>query len=194
MALKWIDSQRRTRNDDISAFEMLFRKYYPLLVRYSCTFTHDMDAAEEIVQDFFFNFWKNRKEINIKFSVKSYFYRSVRNNTLKYLEALEVRRKYATSVIEGAREAPGYEQSDVELSELHELIEETLEQMPERCSTIFRMSRFGGLKYEEIAGELSVSVKTVEANMGKALKMLREKLGRYYNSVARLENSRKYNN
>lgn len=184
MALKWIDSQQKTRNDDISAFEKLFRKYYPLLVRYSYGFTRDMDAAEEIVQDFFFNYWKNRKKINIKFSVKSYFYRSVRNNTLKYLDALEVRRRYATMVIDGSRESPGYEESDMELSELHELIDDILGEMPERCSTIFRMSRFGGLKYEEIASELSVSVKTVEANIGKALKMLREKLGKYYNSVA----------
>ncbi len=184
MALKWIDSQRKTRNDDIAAFEMLFREYYPLLVRYSCGFTGDFDAAEEIVQDFFYNYWKNRKEIDIKYSVKSYFYRSIRNNTLKYLESLAVRRRYAAKVIDGAKDSPEFDQNHIELSELNELIEDVLDEMPERCSTIFRMSRFGGLKYEEIASELSVSVKTVEANIGKALKVLREKLGKYYDSVS----------
>ncbi|TVR71018.1 MAG: RNA polymerase sigma-70 factor [Marinilabiliales bacterium] len=184
MALKWIDSQQKTRNDDIAAFEMLFRKYYEPLVRFSTSFTDDVDSAEEIVQDFFYKYWKNRKEIRIKFSVKSYFYTSVRNNSLKYLEALDVRRKYAERVIAGDGEGSGYDDSGIEYSELNELIEGALDEMPERCSTIFRMSRFRGLKYEEIASELSISVKTVEANMGKALKILRERVGRYYGSVA----------
>jgi len=182
MAFKSISFQQRTRNNDISAFEELFRKYYPGLVNYAYGFIKDMDASEEIVQDFFYNYWKNRKEINIKFSIKSYLYRSIRNNSLKYLEALAVRRRYADRVIDAAKVHSGYENMDLEVKELNELIEHTLKELPERCVQIFRMSRFEGLKYEEIAEELSVSVKTVEANMGKALKLLRERLGKYFKS------------
>ncbi len=184
MAFKSISFQQRTRDNDISAFEELFRKYYAGLVNYAYGYTKDMDASEEIVQDFFYNYWKNRKDINIKFSIKSYLYRSIRNNSLKYLEALAVRRRYADRVIDAARGHSGYENMDLEVKELNELIENTLKELPERCVQIFRMSRFEGLKYEEIAAELSVSVKTVEANMGKALKLLRERLGKYYKSGA----------
>ena len=184
MAFRSISIQRRTRNNDISAFEMLFRKYYAALVNYAYGYTKDMDASEEIVQDFFYNFWKNRKEINIRLSVKSYLYRSIRNNSLKYLEALAVRRRYADRVINAAKGHSGYENTDLEVKDLNDLIENTLKELPERCVHIFRMSSFDGLKYEEIAAKLSVSVKTVEANMGKALKLLRERLGKYYKSGA----------
>ena len=184
MAFKSISFQQRTRDNDISAFEELFRKYYASLVNYAYGFIKDMDASEEIVQDFFYNYWKNRKEINIKFSIKSYLYRSIRNNSLKYLEALAVRRRYADRVIDAAKGHSGYENMDLEVKELNELIEHTLKELPERSVQIFRMSRFEGLKYEEIAAELSVSVKTVEANMGKVLKLLRERLGKYFESGA----------
>ncbi len=180
MAFKSVKLQHRARNDDVSAFEMLFRKYYSGLVNYACSFTKDFDAAEEIVQEFFYNYWKNRKEINIRLSVKSYLYRSVRNNALKYLESQAVRRRYAERVIDEKKGSSVFENPGMEYSELNDLIEDTLNELPERCSQIFRMSRYDGLKYEEIASELSVSVKTVEANMGKALKLLRERLEKYY--------------
>ena len=176
MALENILIQQKTRNSDVAAFETLFRKYYADLVNYSCKFTRDMDAAEEIVQEFFYNYWKNRKEINIKVSLRAYLYRSIRNNSLNYLESLSVRRKYADRVLSRSANSQGYEDRSVEVAELNERIEGILNELPERCRTIFCMSRFDGLKYEEIAEKLSVSVKTVEANIGKALKLLRKKL------------------
>ena len=183
MVFKGVTYQRRARRDDISAFEALFREYYAELVNYSFSFLHDMDASEEIVQDFFYNYWKNRKRINIKVSLRSYLYRSIRNNSLKYLDALAVRRKYADRIISGSTGQTGYNTSELEFAELNEIIEDTLSELPERCSRIFRMSRFDGLKYDEIAKELSVSVKTVEANMTRALRFLRERLKKYNESI-----------
>jgi RNA polymerase sigma-70 factor, ECF subfamily len=180
MAFNSIRLHQATRNDDISAFERLFKKYYAALVNYAYGFVKDMDASEEIVQDFFYNYWKNRKEIKIRLSVKSYLYRAIRNNSLKYLEAQAVRRRYAEKVLETARESTPENNTGIEYNELNNLIEETLDELPERCRQIFRMSRYEDLKYEEIASRLSVSVKTVEANIGKALKLLRERLGKYY--------------
>jgi RNA polymerase sigma-70 factor, ECF subfamily len=176
MAIEGFIQQHKTRKSDITAFESLFRKYYADLVNYSCRLTRDMDAAEEIVQEFFYNYWKHRKEINIKFSLRAYMYRAIRNNTLNYLEAVSVRRKYADRVLSRSTAYGGYEDSSVELAELHERIDRILDELPERCRVIFCMSRFDGLKYEEIAERLSISVKTVEVNIGKALKLLRRKL------------------
>ena len=182
MPFNGIILQAKTRSDDIAVFEMLFRKYYAELVNYSFVFTNDQDASEEIVQEFFYNYWKNRKRINIKFSLKAYLYRSIRNNTLNYLENLKVRRKYADRVLNLPGDRSGYENRELEYAELNEMIEKTLSELPERCRLIFRMSRFEGLKYEEIASQLSVSVKTVEANMSKALKLLRRRLSEYNES------------
>ena len=180
MALKGNRLHIRVRDDDVAAFEKLFRTYYAELVNYAYSFLKDLDVSEEIVQDFFYNYWKNRKRIIIRVSIKSYFYRAIKNNCLKYLDAVAVRRKYAEKIMEDSNENIGYEGKELEFYELHGLIEEILAELPDRCGQIFRLSRFEGLKYEEIAKELSVSVKTVEANMGKALKLLRERLARYY--------------
>lgn len=179
MVFKRSKLQIGIRNDDIAAFEILFRKYYADLVNYSFSILKDFDASEEIVQDFFYNYWKNRKEINIKVSIKSYLYRSIRNNSLKYLDSLAVRRKYADRVMASSKDYTDFENNELEFAQLNELIEEALKELPERSGRIFRMSRFEGMKNEEIAKELSVSVKTVEANMGKALKLLRKRLGNY---------------
>jgi RNA polymerase sigma-70 factor, ECF subfamily len=176
MAIEAVIKQLKTRKSDIASFESLFREYYAGLVNYSCSYTKDMDAAEEIVQEFFYNYWKNRKEIIIKFSLRAYMYRAIRNNTLNYLESVSVRRKYADRVLSKSADHGGYEDSSVELAELNERIDRILDELPERCKTIFCMSRFDGLKYEEIAERLSISVKTVEVNIGKALKLLRKKL------------------
>ncbi len=179
MAFKDIELHIRVKNDDVDAFEKLFRTYYAELVNYAYSFLKDMDASEEIVQDFFYNYWKNRKNILIKVSVKSYIKRSIRNNSLNYLDSVAVRRKYVANSMGDPYRNTGYEDRDVEFTELHELIEETLAELPERCGRVFKMSRFEGLKYEEIAKELSISVKTVEADMGKTLKLLRTRLGSY---------------
>ena len=180
MAFKDFEIHRRARKDDVAAFEKLFRTYYAELVNYSYGFIKDLDAAEEVVQDFFYNYWKNRKKINIRFSVKSYLFRAVRNNSLKYLDSVAVRRRYAEKIMGGLKDDTLYEESSLEYSELNRIIEETLSELPGRCGEIFRMSRFEGMKYEEIAEQMSVSVKTVEANMSKALKLLRERLGKYF--------------
>lgn len=164
---------------DIASFEKLFKRYYAELVKYAYGFTKDIDASEEIVQDFFYNYWKDRKRIIIKFSLKAYLYRAVRNNSLNYLESVRVRRKYAEKVLTMSKNMAGYEDRGMEYGELSKVIEDALDELPERCSTIFKMSRFDGLKYEEIAVKLSISVKTVEANIGKALRLLRERIENY---------------
>lgn len=136
-----------------------------------------MDASEDIVQDFFYTFWKNRETFSMKLSLNAYLYQSIKNNALHYLRHLDVRESYAREMA-GELKDNGRTGNleDVELRELDKVIQATLQQMPERCSLIFRMNRFEGRKYREIAEILSVSVKTVEADMGKALQLFRKSL------------------
>jgi RNA polymerase sigma-70 factor (ECF subfamily) len=166
----------RIREGDVGQFESLFRSSYVSLVRYAKTLVRDYDAAEEIVQDLFFRLWKDKDKIQIESSLNGYLYRAVHNKCLHYFEHARVVEKYMHEIaidFEGSAESP------VDLlnyRELQEKIAIILERLPEKCGKIFCMSRFEGLKYSEIAERLSISVKTVEANMGKALKEFRKTL------------------
>jgi len=139
-----------------------------------------MDTSEDLVQEFFYQFWKNRETFTVRLSLNAYLYQSIRNNALHHLEHLAIRRSYAEKLRGEQREtAPAPEPQSAELNDLTRVIENTLNQMPERCSRIFRMNRFDGKKYREIAAILSISVKTVEAEMGKALQIFRKSLKDY---------------
>jgi len=172
--------QTKIRAGDIREFERLFMKYHEPLCRHANKILNDMDTAEDLVQEFFYSFWKNRESFTLKFSLNAYLHQSIRNNALHYTEHLAVRKNYAGKVFrEFSDMMPANLQTDVDLKELEKAIETTLQQMPERCSRVFRMNRFEGKKYREIADILSISEKTVEVDMSKALQMFRESLRDY---------------
>ena len=170
------DITGRIRNGDVGQFESLFRSSYVSLVRYAKTLIKDHDTAEEIVQDLFYRIWKDREKLNIESSLNGYLFRSVHNKCLHYIEHNRVVERHAEEMAyqqTGTQESP----SDIlNYKELQEKIASILERLPDRCGKIFTMSRFEGLKYTEIAEKLSVSIKTVEANMGRALKEFRKEL------------------
>lgn len=170
---------RKIQGGDIKAFEMLFRKYYEDLCRWAYRYLHDKDSAEEIVQDLFYHLWRDHLAVSIQVSVKSYLYKAVSNNCRMLLKK-QSRRTAIESEIAKRISATQEQPSElVEASEITEVVNRTLSELPERPAMIFRMSRYEGLKYREIAEKLSISVKTVEANMGKALEMFRKNLQEY---------------
>ncbi|RPH29740.1 MAG: RNA polymerase sigma-70 factor [Bacteroidales bacterium] len=179
MQLAGFIKQSRIKQDDLVEFEKLFKSYYSPLCHFAFKLLKDMDIAEEVVQEFFYNYWKNRHTMSIQISIKSYMYRAIRNNSLKYLEHVKVVKKYERNFIDTNSSESGFETNELEVKELNDIIENTLSQLPERCSQIFKLSRFEGLKYNEIAEKLSISVKTVEANMGRALQLFRKNLKQY---------------
>lgn len=170
---------KEVKKGDIKSFETLFKDYYEELCFYAKHYLKDLDQAEEAVQDVFFNIWKGREWIKIRQSVKSYLYTSTRNKCLKIIRSQNMADQYSDYI----KNAPGEQVStpvdELNAKELNLLIENTLKELPERAREIFRMNRFQGLKYGEIADKLSISVKTVESNMGKALKIFRKNLNEY---------------
>jgi RNA polymerase sigma-70 factor (family 1) len=170
------DIIRRIRKGDVQQFESLFRSSYVSLVRYARTLIKDQDSAEEIVQDLFCRFWKDREKIRIESSLNGYLFRSVHNRCLHFIEHLRVVEKHAEEMSYQLQESPESPSDILNYKELQAKIASILEKLPERCGKIFCMNRFEGLKYNEIAEQLSVSIKTVEANMGKALKEFRKEL------------------
>ena len=167
---------RRIREGDIGQFETLFRSSYVSLVKYAGTLIKDPDTAEEIIQDLFFRLWQDRKKLNIVSSLNGYLFRAVHNRCLHHIEHLKVVRRHANEFNSEPFSGSETPAEVLQYKELQSRIARVIERLPEKCGKIFCMSRFDGLKYSEIAEKLSVSVKTVEANMGRALKEFRKAL------------------
>ena len=165
---------KKIKEGDIKAFESIFRLYYTPLCLYATSITGEQEVAEEIVQDLFYVFWILR-------SIKNYLYGATRNRSLQYLEHQEVRYRYRNTVLAGENpESESYTPQDqLEYKELQSLVNRALGKLPERRLRIFRMHRFEGMKYAEIASSLSLSIKTVEAEMTKALQTLRKEIENY---------------
>ena len=173
---------KKIKEGDIKTFEYLFRKYYSSLIFYSTGITGRADVAEEIIQDLFFVLWKDHENLNIFRSLKAYLYGAVRNRSLGYCERRKLDDKYRGTIDTTSFETTTADaQDDIEYKELVDVVERAMEKMPARRRKIFNMHRFENLKYIEIAQALSLSVKTIEAEMGKALKALRKEIDYHTN-------------
>ena len=164
---------KKIKDGDVQVFEALFRSYYEPLCRYACQMVGSMETAEEVVQDLFYVLWRDRQDLNIFTSVNGYLYRSVKNRSLQQLEKATIRDAYRTTYAESEAIETTTPQEELEYKELETQIEDILQRLPERRQKIFRMNRMEGKKYSEIAQELHISVKTVEAEMSKTLQALR---------------------
>lgn len=162
---------------DLNAFEMVFREYYKPLVRYGTTFLRDPDEAEDIVQQVFVSMWEKRSQQDIHTSVRALLYKAVHNACLNRIKHRKVRSAYAEEL--KATQSQEETSDVVQTKELDEKIRSAIATLPEQCARIFSMSRFEQLRYQEIADQLGLSVKTVENQMGKALRIIREQLKDY---------------
>ena len=160
---------------DKQAFEKLFRRYFTPLMAFSRRILGDEDDAREVVHQVFIKLWERRGEIDLSTSLKSYLFTEVHNRSLNVIRD---RKKFSSEEVpEMAGEWDVSAQ--IESMELEEKIRGAIDSLPERCRVIFELNRFDGLKYAEIATQLDISVKTVENQISKALKILREKLALY---------------
>lgn len=163
----------------ITAFEMLFRTFYQPLCNYAYTFLQDRDEAEEIVQSIFTNVWEKRSTLEIKTAVKPYLYAMVRNGCLNVIKHEKIKQQHVAMELNVAERSVESVSRTIHASELETRISKAMDRLPEQCRLVFKLSRFEELKYAEIARQLNISVKTVENQMGKALKIMREQLKDY---------------
>lgn len=163
---------------DEKAFEQLFKSLYKSLCSSANVFLNDPDEAEETVQNVFLALWEKREKMEINISVKAYLHTAVRNAALNKLKHSKVKAGYAKEqeYLASHAESPSV---PILRNELNTEIYKAIESLPEQCRLVFKLSRFEELKYKEIAEQLGISVKTVENQMGKALRVLREKLKDY---------------
>lgn len=164
---------------DKKSFESLFHIHYSDLCSFAFHYLKDFPASEEIVQDLFVNLWAKKDELQIKSSLKSYLFQSTKNRCLNLIKHIEIRENYKGLNQERRNEEESFSGREMEESELNLKIEKTVSKLPTERQRIFRMSRYEDLKYKEIAEKLNISIKTVENQMGKALKFLRDELADY---------------
>lgn len=166
----------RIRGGGYASFEALFDAYYEELVRFAHYFVGRQDVAQDLVQDVFFNIWKTRANWCPRGALRTYLYGATRNQCLMYLKHQRVARRWeARAQQEESQEGHGPE-SDLQFEELDRVLQQAIEDLPERRRLIFTLSRQQELTYAEIAGLLGISINTVENQMVSALKFLRERL------------------
>lgn len=164
---------------DENEFEDLFRTYFSSLCFFSMKYVPDLDTSKEIVHSVFIKLWERRNDMEKGSSLKSYLYASVHNRSLNYIRD---RKKFRTGEVKD-EDFSSYTNTEgldgMENMELESRIVSLIDELPEKCRVIFKLNRFDGLKYQEIADKLEISVKTVEAQISKALRILREGLKTY---------------
>ena len=168
----------RLQAGDEGAFDAVFRTWYPVLVRVATAMLRDTDAAEEVAQDVMHELWRRAHVLDANLTLRAYLLRSIRNRALNHMRHLKV-RKSSQGDVEALYDEPMGSDQPVVARELAEAVQRALSELPPRCREVFELSRVDGLRYAEIAEALGISEKTVEAQMGKALRTLRARLAQW---------------
>lgn len=169
------DLLERLRNGDTSAFDAIFRTWYGPLVGTAERMLRDRAVAEELVQDVMLELWRRRETLAPDGSAQAYLFQATRNRVLNHLRHLKIEQRSEPEIRGDSSPTPHADAAVVE-EELDVAVQRAVQSLPDRCREVFELSRVHGLKYAEIARTLGISVKTVEAQMGKALRILRERL------------------
>lgn len=169
--------------DDEGAFRTLFYNFFPSLCVFANRYVDDKNTCEDIVQETFLKIWKKRKSLEINTSARNFLVTSVRNSCIDYQRKKETEESYR---VYHTRFTDNLSASDdiYTIRELEAMISSSLNKLPDNVRGVFEMNRFEGKTYTQIAEENNISVKTVEAYMSKALKLLRVELRDYLPFVA----------
>jgi len=156
------------------AIELIFNEHYAYLCRVCNNMIREEAQSEDIVQEVFHDFWKKRGSLSVNTSVRAYLKRAVVNKTLNYIRDKKFKyREELEDHVMSVSEEPGV-LKQIDEAELKSKIFKAIDDLPERCRIIFAMSRFEEMTYKEIATNLDISIKTVENQISKALRLLRK--------------------
>ena len=161
----------------LADFERLFHQYYGRLGRYAMRFLSNPEDARDLVQAVFVRLWEKKKYLDDDFQASAYLHTAVRNACLNHLEHMKVRQVHAQYELQAPLPRDHSPQDHLEAHETAERIRLALAELPDRCREAFLLSRREGLSYQEVAERMQISPKTVEVQIGKALKLLRTQLG-----------------
>ena len=166
---------RQIKSSNIEAFENVFKEFQENIFSYLYFKIGNSQVAEDILHDGFIKLWENRHQLKDNLSLPSYLYTIAKNLTLNYFRHQKVIQKFQKEIEFQTESIDSTSPlAELELNEINESLINTLEKLPKRQRVVFMMSRHDNLSYKEIAERLEISIKTVETQIGKALKMLRK--------------------
>jgi len=175
---------KRLKEGDDQAFELLYYKYFRRLCAFTNKYLNDYETTQEVVQEVFYSIWKNRTDLKVEKSFISYLFQLAKNKSLNIIKHSEVEDKYISVIKETYLQGDFIDSHDSLLAKEIEIkTQSIIESLPEQCRKIYLLSRQEGKKHREIAEELDISVKTVETQIGRALKVFRKELKEYLTSV-----------
>lgn len=176
----------KIHDGDHSAIQWLYKKYYIGLCVYANRFTKNKSSSEEIVQQTFFKLWEKREKLDIKESIQAYLFTTVRNSCLNYIKHEQIVNRYSEAISQRLRENEEFiaisQENGLSIfiaQELEQKISSAINNLPEHCCEIFKLSRFLGLKHSEIAELKGVTLNTVQKQISIALTKLKIDLAEY---------------
>jgi RNA polymerase sigma-70 factor (ECF subfamily) len=164
---------------DERGLDQVYTAHYVPLYHYAYTMLDDAELAEEMVQQVFLKLLEKKGPVTIQVSIKSYLYKAVHNECLNHFKHQKVKLAHVAAASQQLHYHTDTPSGKMQYKELEMRLQDAINALPEQCRTIFQMSRFEDLKYADIALQLGLSIKTVENQMGKALKRLRLQLADY---------------
>lgn len=167
---------QRIRDDHVDSFELLYHRYMRKLYYFSFNYLKIKEEAEEIVQTVFINLWEHRKSLDDSLSIKSYLYKSTTNAVYNQLKRNALRNKWVEQKLLKPEPASNETFEQIYYHDLEQTIDQIIAKLPPQQRKIYILSRIEGLSYEEISKQLDLSVRTVENQMYRALKVIKEQL------------------
>ena len=169
---------------DKTSFEYVYRYYYPRLVHFTNQYLNDKETSNNIVQDVFTELWDNKEKLLPDTNLTAWLFTVAKNKSLKVIARITTQQRYyhhiqSRQLSANYKALTDFDTSDSLFEELEYLINAALKKLPPTCKKVFEMSRFEDRKNREIAEELKLSIKTVEAHLTKALKALKAELRDY---------------
>jgi len=185
----------KMRGGNEAAFKVIYNKYVPRLYYFIREYISQEDLVENIIQDTLLTLWDKKAGLSDDTNLAAYLFTVAKNNCLYKLRSLKYSKNLFDSTDIGTLELKAnldaldsFDTSALTFHEIEKIINDTLKELPPQCGFVFKLSRFEDKKYKEIANELNISVKAVEAHISKALKLFRTNLKDYLPLVAFLLN------
>ncbi|MCY1723076.1 RNA polymerase sigma-70 factor [Prolixibacteraceae bacterium Z1-6] len=179
----------RFKNGDELAFEHIFKSKFNQIIGFCDQFISDHDDAKNITQEAFINLWLNRNKIEKPSGINSFLYTFAKSNCLNFIRHQAVEEKYTDHALHekeqllNAEVLESFDFNSLEFIELEELIQKSISNLPEKCREVFIKKRFEGKMNKEIAEDLGINIKSVEANMTRAIKALKKNLSEYLPAI-----------
>ena len=170
---------KHTNNDSTAVLESIFKTFYPVLAAYCYKYVKNEETARDIIQDIFMKVWENRQNVDFSMPLHSFLLKIAHNFCINHLQRVKKEQNYLHNTTMRLLEMElQYDHLFDQLvaDSMAERIDEVVEQLPEQCRYIFRKSRYEGFNHKDIAQDLNISVRTVETQIYRALKILKKAL------------------